>query len=66
MAIPGERAGAYSHSLAAVETVEFALKWLRLGRRGKMFTLVKPYKQWSEIGLAVLLISIGATIGLPF
>jgi len=31
-----------------------------------MFTLVKPYKQWSEIGLAVLLISIGATIGLPF
>jgi hypothetical protein len=28
-----------------------------------MFTLVKPYRQWSEIGLTVLLISIGAAIG---
>ncbi len=29
-----------------------------------MFTLTKPYKQWSEIALAVLLISIGTAIGL--
>jgi hypothetical protein len=31
---------------------------------GKMFTLVKPYRQWSEIGLTILLISIGAAVGL--
>jgi len=29
-----------------------------------MFTLEKPYKQWSDIGLTVLLISIGLAIGL--
>jgi hypothetical protein len=29
-----------------------------------MFTLAKPYKQWSEIGLTILAISIGASIGL--